>query len=72
MSKFHCWRCNKEVKQLPDGSGGFEVGIAKWFTSLEPWEVQVPICRTCYMWLSNELSLGQLTNNIEKQKPRNH
>lgn len=40
-----CRVCRKEVKQLKDGSDGYEVGIAKWFHSVEPWNSLMILCR---------------------------
>jgi hypothetical protein len=69
--KLHCVRCDNEVTQEQDGSGGYELGLTKFFETLEPWAIQKLICKDCFKFLSKELKLDNRDIQVtENQKPK--
>lgn len=66
MTNFHlnCMRCNAPVEQRADGTGGYELGFCKWFTTLHSWTEQIIICNSCLDWLLKSLNLDP--NRVER------
>lgn len=69
----HCYTCEADdLKQLKDGSGAFEIGIAKWFQTIERWDVQLIICKKCFRALIATLKIeAGVMSKIKKQMPTN-
>jgi len=70
--KLYCVRCNNEVTQEQDGSGGYEFGLNKFFKTLEPWTVQKLICIDCFKLLCHWLKFDDRDKQlIKNQTPKN-
>ena len=67
-----CFRCGKEkIEQREDGTGGYEIGISKWFSSIEPWAIQLPLCKKCLKRVAKAMGLlDHEMDRVEKQTPR--
>lgn len=67
--KSECWICGTTIEQRPDGEGGYEIGLNKWFTTLEPWNVSYAICKSCFSKVSAVLHIPSWTlESLEDQK----
>ena len=65
--KIYCVLCGEETEQKDDGNGGFEVGISKWFNTIEPWAAVVILCNNCAAKLIKQLHMPK--DRIDEQTP---
>jgi len=70
-AKGHCVNCAAPIYQHEDGRGAYEVGLQKWFSSIEPWPTIVLLCKPCFRKLISNLDLTSWQKlEIEKQEAR--
>ena len=66
----YCRTCPNPVSQEKNGQGGYEIGIVRWFSTIEPWDVQVIICASCFKKLEKTLGLSEFeVKRINEQTP---
>lgn len=71
LKPMQCLICPNEIEQKNDGSGGYEIGLSKWFGTIEPWDMQVILCPSCFKKLAKFLTLStDLVAKVNRQMPR--
>ena len=66
----NCRVCAKEIKQYADGSGAREVGVSKWFQTLEPWQTILIFCNECFEETFTSLLYNDEKKKLYNQRPR--
>lgn len=68
MNTLRCNICSSEVEQHDDGSGGYEIGMNKWFNTIEPWKAIIVLCKKCGREFTEKYGIN--IEFVDSQEPR--